>query len=67
MSKNPSYARFEYTYKELLDCLEHIQDDITNNYAESMYRAMLVDLCKHFVEEYDNNLMGFDDDESEDE
>jgi hypothetical protein len=40
---NMSYCRFENTYKDLIDCLEHIHDKAPNDRDEG-YRKKLIDL-----------------------
>lgn len=48
---NMSYVRFENTYSDLNDCLDHIHDKLSER--ESKYRKWLVDLCKEILDEYD--------------
>ena len=53
-----SYCRFENTYKDLLDCLSNINNDLSKSEAE--YRERLVDVCKEIIEEYELNKMSDD-------
>ena len=51
-----SYCRFENTYRDLVDCLQNINDtDLSNR--ESEYREKLVDICREILEEYELNKM----------
>ncbi len=47
-----SYCRFENTYSDLLDCLDHI-DQKASNERDERYRVRLVDLLKRVNDEYD--------------
>jgi len=44
---NMSYCRFENTASDLLDCLEHIRDDVSD--SEENARQKLIDLCREIV------------------
>lgn len=46
---NMGYCRFENTYHDLLDCLYHINDDLSE--TELIYRNKLINACKDIIEE----------------
>jgi len=48
-----SYCRFENTYKDLRDCQEYLEDDLTN--TEKKYRQRLIDLCSDIAQDYGDN------------
>jgi len=41
---NMSYCRFENTYHDLMDCVEHMDDDNLSD-SENDYREKLLNLC----------------------
>jgi len=43
---NMSYCRFENTYNDLKDCLEHINDECENEHDEH-YRLRMIELLAH--------------------
>lgn len=51
---NFSYCRFENTLSDLIDCYEHINDDLSMEYKrkERNARKELVEYCKMIIEEY---------------
>jgi len=50
---NMSYCRFENTYKDLGDCYDNWEEDISDSDSEEEYRKKLLGLCKSIVEGYD--------------
>ena len=52
---NMSYCRFENTYRDLLDCLDNMNEQLSE--SEAGYRERLVDICKEIVNEYELNKM----------
>jgi hypothetical protein len=46
---NMSYCRFENTYNDLQDCLEHIKDE-TPSKDEAYYKKLLIGLCKQIIQ-----------------
>jgi hypothetical protein len=46
---NMSYCRFENTYKDLEDCLEHLEDGDLSK-IEELYRDKLMFLCESIAE-----------------
>lgn len=40
---NMSYVRFENTFRDLEDCLNHMDDDLSE--SEQEYRQRLINLC----------------------
>jgi len=50
-----SYCRFENTYRDLLDCLNNMNNDLSE--SEAGYRERLVDVCKEIIDEYELNKM----------
>ena len=61
---NMSYCRFENTYKDLLDCLNAMNNELSER--EAGYRERLVDVCKEIIDEYELNKMSEEDDEYDD-
>jgi hypothetical protein len=57
---NMSYCRFENTYKDLLDCLNAMNDDLSER--ESGYRGRLVEVCQEIIDEFELRKMSEDDD-----
>lgn len=49
---NMSYCRFENTYKDLQDCLDHLTDDDLSE-SEKNYRDWLIEVCQQIVDEAD--------------
>lgn len=47
---NMTYIRFENTSADLEDCLEHINDDLSD--AEADARERLINLCRSILDEY---------------
>ena len=61
---NMSYCRFENTYRDLLDCLDNINEQLSK--SEAGYRESLVSVCREIIDEYELNKMSgnvWDDDE----
>jgi hypothetical protein len=52
---NMSYCRFENTYRDLLDCLDNINEQLSN--SEAGYRESLVEICREIIDEYELNKM----------
>ena len=52
-----SYCRFENTYRDLLDCLDNINEQLSK--SEAGYRESLVNVCKEIINEYEDEF-GFD-------
>lgn len=52
---NMSYCRFENTYRDLEDCFENIDNDLSD--SEQRYRTRLIELCMRIAEECED-LMG---------
>ncbi len=52
---NMSYCQFENTYRDLIQCLRAMNDDLSE--SETAYKRRLVDVCKDIVEEYELNKM----------
>jgi len=44
-----SYCRFENTYRELCDCVEHIEDENLSE-SEKFYRRRIIELSKEIAE-----------------
>jgi hypothetical protein len=42
---NMSYCRFENTYKDLRDCVEHIEDENLSE-SEKFYRRRIIELSE---------------------
>ena len=55
---NMSYCRFENTYRDLLDCLSAMNDQLSDR--EKGYRDRLVDVCKEIIEEHELTKMSDD-------
>lgn len=49
---NMSYCRFENTAKDLEDCSEHINDDLSDSDYERRARKRLVALCRQIADDY---------------
>ena len=62
---NMSYCRFENTYKDLLDCYNNINEELSDR--EHKYREMLVELCQSIVDDYDESYHSIDNDDEYDE
>ena len=60
-----SYCRFENTYRDLLDCLNNINEQLSDR--EHGYRERLVEICKEIVEDYNPSCQDMDDEYDEDE
>ena len=58
---NMSYCRFENTYRDLLDCLDAMNDRLDGR--EKGYRDRLVGICKEIIDEYELNKINEEDDE----
>jgi len=55
---NMSYCRFENTYRDLLDCLDNMNEQLSK--SEAGYKESLVDVCKEIIDEYELNKMSDD-------
>jgi len=62
---NMSYCRFENTYRDLLDCLNAMNDNLSE--SEAGYRERLVDVCREIIDEYELNKMSEEDDDWDNE
>jgi hypothetical protein len=58
---NMSYCRFENTYRDLLDCLDAMNDRVDDR--EKGYRDRLVGICREIIDEYELNKISEEDDE----
>jgi hypothetical protein len=58
---NMSYCRFENTYRDLYDCYNNINNDLSE--SEHKFRKRLVELCQSIVDEYDEPCQDEDDEE----
>ena len=61
---NMSYCRFENTYRNLMDCYNNINDQLSDR--EHSYRERLVELCQSIVDEYDSDWITSQVEENED-
>lgn len=52
---NMSYCRFENTYKDLADCIDHMNETDLSE-TENLYRKKLIEACKYIVDESDRML-----------
>ena len=50
-----SYCQFENTYRDLLQCLRAMNDELSED--EAAYKRRLVDVCKEIIDEYELNKM----------
>ena len=55
---NMSYCRFENTYRDLLDCLSAMNNQLSDR--EKGYKDRLVDVCREIIEEYELTKMSDD-------
>jgi len=62
---NMSYCRFENTYKDLLDCSNNINEQLSDR--EHDYRQRLVEICQIIVEDYNPTCQDIDEGEWEDD
>lgn len=46
---NMGYCRFQNTYRDLKDCADHIDDDVSED--EEKFRKWLIDLCRGICED----------------
>ena len=51
---NMSYCRFENTYKDLVDCYNNMDNDLS--FSELDYRKDLILICKRIIDEYEDLL-----------
>jgi hypothetical protein len=58
---NMSYCKFENTYRDLYDCYNSINDQLSD--SEHKFRKRLVEMCQNIVDEFDESCQ----DEEEDE
>jgi hypothetical protein len=49
---NMGYVRFENTYRDLKDCFNHLDDELSE--SEEKARQRLLDLCKKITEHGDD-------------
>lgn len=50
---NMSYCRFENTYRDLLDCLVHMDDEDLSA-DEAKYRNRIIEICKDVAESFND-------------
>lgn len=48
---NMSYCRFENTFKDLKDCVDHLEDEDVSS-SEETYRKRLIRLCQEIAANY---------------
>jgi len=48
---NMGYCRFENTLEDLIDCYDHINDELSK--SEIKARRLMVDVCRDFIAEYE--------------
>lgn len=46
---NMAYCRFENTYQDLVDCIEHLEDTELSD-SEKTHRQKLIKLCKDIAQ-----------------
>ncbi len=56
---NMGYCRFENTYRDLRDCFEHMEDELSD--SENKYRERLLVLCQDIIDEYGDSYDEDDD------
>ena len=59
---NMSYCRFENTYRDLYDCYNNINGQLSER--EHRYRKQIVAMCQSIIDEYNASCQ---EDEEEDE
>ena len=52
---NMGYCRFENTYKDLLDCSEHMEDEELSE-REIKYRQKMIKLCQEIAEDNSDDV-----------
>lgn len=57
---NMSYCRFENTFWDFKECLEHAADPLTE--TEAQFRTDLKGLCVEFLADYQDNRQEQEDD-----
>jgi hypothetical protein len=60
---NMSYCRFENTYRDLYDCYNNINNQLSD--SEHKYREKIVAMCQSIIDEYDESCQ-VEEDEDED-
>lgn len=50
---NMSYCRFENTYRDLYDCYNNINEQLSDE--EHKYRKRIVAMCQSIIDEYDES------------
>jgi len=58
-----SYCQFENTYKDLLQCLNNMNNKLSE--SEAGYKERLVDVCREIIDEYELSKISEDDDDGE--
>jgi hypothetical protein len=55
---NMSYCRFENTYRDLVDCLQALNDSGVDSLSdrELQYAKMMIQVCENIVNHYDEVL-----------
>jgi len=57
---NMSYCRFENTYRDLQDCYQNMDNNLSE--TEKEYRKKIIDLCKDIVDDFGDDEHEFFDD-----
>jgi len=60
---NMSYCKFENTYRDLYDCYNNINNQLSD--SEHKYREKIVAMCQSIIDEYDESCQ-VEEDEDED-
>ena len=60
---NMSYCRFENTYRDLMDCYNNINEQLSDR--EHAYRERLAKLCETILEDYNPYCQEQDEEEEE--
>ena len=55
--------QFENTYKDLLQCLNNMNNELSER--ETEYKERLVDVCREIIDEYELSKISEDDDDGE--
>lgn len=58
---NMSYCRFENTYRDLYDCYNNINDQLSDR--EHNYREKIVAMCQSIIDEYDASCQAEEDED----
>ena len=55
---NMCYCRFENTYQDLMDCLENIHVDASNE-RDEQYRQKMIQLFTEVGEDWDGDIVSY--------